>query len=112
MTEAEIAYWQNCEPDEEDIQFMRKLLDSPKQGWGIPCNHTLYLFDRTRKALVLVEGCMDGLFYRNQKVLALLGWTIEVSPEVYGVAAGAGKAQSTNLALDAMFEDAITQAYQ
>ena len=55
---------------------------------------------------------MDGLFYRNQKVLALLGWTIEVSPEVYGVAAGAGKAQSTNLALDAMFEDAITQAYQ
>lgn len=94
MTEADLNYWRNWKPDKVAIDFMLGLINSPKGGWKIPRNGTVYRFDRERKAFVLVEGQIDGLFYMNKKVLEAIGWTIEVDPLAALLATGSGKTQA------------------
>jgi hypothetical protein len=66
------------EPSESDIAWVSNLMRIMKDGssWGMPMNGTVYKIDHKNKRLTLVEGKVDGMFFRNKKCFAKIGYEV------------------------------------
>ena len=66
------------EPSESDIAWVANLVRMMKDGasWGLPMNKTVYKIDKKNKRLTLIEGVVDGMFFRNKKCFAKIGYEV------------------------------------
>lgn len=44
--------------------------------WGVPMNCTVYVFDKEKKELVLVDGPVDDVFHKNAITFGKVGWKV------------------------------------
>lgn len=68
--------WQ---PSPADAAWLKRMLAlcGHNAVWAIPATGEVYRVDQHAKKLVLIAGIKDDGYNRQEKVLAMIGWTIE-----------------------------------
>jgi hypothetical protein len=68
----------NYVPTPDHIAWAENMIRMVKDGatWGVPENQTIYIIDKTKKQLRLVEGEIDDWFYQNIILFSRIGYEV------------------------------------